>query len=566
MYDRLSVRDAESDHDGPNAVTAPRKRALRAKRFDVVRDPLKVPPHSTEAEQSVLGALLLDNSALGRISDILAIEDFYDDTHRLIFGALTALIIDGRPADVVTTADQLASTDTLEYVGGMAYLRALLEEVPSAVNVRAYALTVRERAHRRRLAAVGNEIADSAMRTAACDSATLLDDAAEKIDQLRIGAEISTLAPSVDWAQIAANPPTAVRHRVGNIFPYGTAGAIGAHGGEGKTQLAVALTICLRTGRHFYGLPTMRSKVAYIDAEEGANEMARRFKLQADAFGVSLEELQGGVDVFDLTAVSDGLLVAVNGAGDVEPTPLFRKLRANFRRCGYDVVIVDNAAAVCAIDVIRPAQVTRAITLLRELAPTDGNVILVLHVNRPTATAGYSRDGYSGTTAWNNRLRWRWYVFRPNAGEDAVDEVGDQVFDDGKRVFEVQKNNAGPTGLRIPMRIDGGALVADGLTDGIVGTIARGNERKAVLAALREAEDRGINVPTSETNRSTAYEALEAMPSYPGDLRGKAGKRRLYRILRQLRADRELEVHEFRTSGRKSREGYRLAPIQRQQQ
>src|SRR5207244_4425884 len=127
--------------------------------------------------------------------------------------------------------------------------------------------------------------------------------------------------------------------------------------------------------------------------------------------------------------------------------------------------------------------------------------------------------------------------------------------------LEVQKNNAGPTGLRIPLRIVDGALVHDGPETGIVASIAKSNERKGVLAALLEAQERGIGVPTAETNRSTAYEALEAMPSYPNDLHGKTGKRRLFRLLRQLRADREIEAQEFKTAGRKSREGYRLARI-----
>ena len=72
-----------------------------------------------------------------------------------------------------------------------------------------------------------------------------------------------------------------------------------------------------------------------------------------------------------------------------------------------------------------------------------------------------------------------------------------------------------------------GAMVADGINDGIVASIARGNDRRAVFQALQEAAKLGINVPTAETNRSTAYEALEALTSFPKGLRGQAGKRRL---------------------------------------
>ena len=223
MYDRHGVRDAESDHDGPNAVTAPRKRALRVKRFDVVQNPLRAPPHSTEAEQSVLGALLLDNTALGRISDILTVDDFYDGTHRALFGAIASLITEGRPADVVTVADELTSVDKLEYIGGMTYLRSLVEEVPTAANIRAYGLTVRDRAQRRRLAAVGIEIADLAMGTAAHDAATLLDDAAEKIDQLRVDASASSSTRrALNWPVLAAQTPPAASPARSPALPAST--------------------------------------------------------------------------------------------------------------------------------------------------------------------------------------------------------------------------------------------------------------------------------------------------------------------------------------------------------
>ncbi len=122
----------------------------------------------------------------------------------------------------------------------------------------------------------------------------------------------------------------------------------------------------------------------------------------------------------------------------------------------------------------------------------------------------------------------------------------------------MQKNNAGPSGARYPLRLIEGVLVADGGDDSIVASIARGNERKSVLAAMREANERGIPVPTARTNRDTAYEALELMPSYPQALKGKRGKQRLFRLLRELRADRTVETCEFRGAGRHRREGYRV--------
>ena len=91
---------------------------------------LKVPPHSMEAEQSVLGGLLLENSASDRVADIVSGEDFYSDAHRLLYKAIMDLVGDNKPADVVTVGEALGSLKKLDYVGGMPYLGALVENVP----------------------------------------------------------------------------------------------------------------------------------------------------------------------------------------------------------------------------------------------------------------------------------------------------------------------------------------------------------------------------------------------------------------------------------------------------
>jgi hypothetical protein len=239
-------------------------------------------------------------------------------------------------------------------------------------------------------------------------------------------------------------------------------------------------------------------------------------------------------------------------------------LKSELRRRGVGVLTLDNLATLCAIDIIKPGQVTHAIALLNALLPPGGNVIILAHVDKVTARAGYGKEAYSGSAAIHNRLRWRWYLFAPAKAGDA--DPGDETpkEDDGRRILEVQKNNGGPSGQRIALRIrkEDGALVADGVQGGMVAGIQRDNERKAVLKAVTEAMERGIPVPTATTNRATAYEALEAMPAYPGALRGKAGKHRLLKLLHQLRVDGELEVCEFRTPGRHSRQGYCVAPIQ----
>jgi len=144
---------------------------------DTQLEALKVPPHSTEAEQSVLGGLLLDNGAADRIADFLSGEHFYSDAHRLLYSAIMQLIADNKPADVVTVAEALGSLNKLDYVGGMTYLAALVENVPTAANIRRYAEIVHERAILRRLAAAGGEIAESAFHPLGRSVREILDHA-----------------------------------------------------------------------------------------------------------------------------------------------------------------------------------------------------------------------------------------------------------------------------------------------------------------------------------------------------------------------------------------------------
>lgn len=142
---------------------------------------LKLPPHSVEAEQSVLGGLLLENHAWDRIADVINEGDFYRHDHKLIYRVITKLIEQGKPADVVTVGEALENHGELANVGGLSYLVALAQNTPSAANIRRYAEIVRERAVMRKLVEVGTEIADSAYNPAGRSANDLLDQAEAKV-------------------------------------------------------------------------------------------------------------------------------------------------------------------------------------------------------------------------------------------------------------------------------------------------------------------------------------------------------------------------------------------------
>ena len=145
---------------------------------------LRVPPHSIEAEQSVLGGLLLDNAAWERVSDTLREEDFYRHDHRLIWHHIARLIELSRPADVITVHESLTSAGKAEEVGGLAYINALAHNTPSAANIRRYAEIVNERATLRRLVSIADEISANALNPQGKEAKQLLDEAEAKVLQI----------------------------------------------------------------------------------------------------------------------------------------------------------------------------------------------------------------------------------------------------------------------------------------------------------------------------------------------------------------------------------------------
>jgi len=151
----------------------------------------KQPPHSIEAEQSVLGGLMLDNRAWHDLADRLTAEDFYRQDHQLIYGAISDLVGRAKPCDFVTLTEHLRGLNKLEEAGGLAYLGSLANDTPSAANVLAYAEIVRERSVLRSLIASGGDIAELGYRPEGRTYPELLDMAEQKVFALRTRSEHS---------------------------------------------------------------------------------------------------------------------------------------------------------------------------------------------------------------------------------------------------------------------------------------------------------------------------------------------------------------------------------------
>ncbi len=145
---------------------------------------ITVPPHSLEAEQAVIGSVLLNPDSWSHLEVLLRPEDFYRREHRLLYAAISELLGKGQACDAITLSDVLGAQGRLEDAGGLAYIGELIANTPSAAHARTYGEIVRERSVRRRLARAANEIAESAFHPDGRNSDELLDQAEKKIFQI----------------------------------------------------------------------------------------------------------------------------------------------------------------------------------------------------------------------------------------------------------------------------------------------------------------------------------------------------------------------------------------------
>ena len=318
---------------------------------------LKLPPHSIEAEQSLLGGLLIDNSALDQINDIVSPKDFYRQDHRLIFTHINEIINLDNPADVITVAESLEKKSELASVGGIAYLGSLAENMPSVANIRGYAKIIRDNSVLRNLISVGSDIVEGAFSPQGKDAQALLDEMEQKLFSI---AELeSNRLGYKDFQKVIAEVVRSLEERGQNPgtvtgLPTGFTDldklTTGLHGGElviiagrpsmGKTALAmnIAESCALKEEK----------SVAIFSMEMGSEQIATR--LLGSVAKVNQNKMRTGeLDENDWSEIADAL-------GKLNEAPLFidegsalnsYELRARARRLhrstegGLGLIIVD---------------------------------------------------------------------------------------------------------------------------------------------------------------------------------------------------------------------------------
>ena len=362
------------------------------------------PPQSVEAEQSVVGALLLDNSAWRQASELLSADDFYSYEHREIFAAVARIVAANEPADVVTVFDQLQRFEKAEACGGLAYLNALAQSVPNAANIRRYAEIVRERSVARRGLALSEEL--KAALSHPGDPCAVLARFSERLAQ----ASAATQAPAFNLLTVAdlqAMPPQ--RWRIHSVLPTHGVAAIFGPSTSGKSFLALDMTASGGVGGHWFGHKVSAGRWVYV-ALEGQSGFRRRVEAwEANSGRAFPDAVRFMFEPFKITNRDNVLAFAasIDAAG------------------GADVIVVDtlNRAAPEA-DENSSQDMGAILEGVNELRAATGGLVVLVHHSGKDASKGMrghsslfaALDAAIEVTRSDDRREWK--VAKSKDGED----------------------------------------------------------------------------------------------------------------------------------------------------
>ncbi len=309
---------------------------------DVLR---RVPPQNIEAEESVLGAILLDNDSIDRATEVLEVDDFYRESHRQIFDAMLRLRLRAEPIDAVLLTDELRAHGMLEQVGGPAYIGELAMRVPTAANLVHYARIVREKAALRRLATAATEIASAAYDSNGEDVFAFADREISKalatrtlITEPDFGALVSQAASGLDHPDETTIPTGYAEYdrKFGGFHP-GEMVLVAALSSRGKTTWA--LNVAVNLARAKYG-------VLFISLEMASHHLAARYihaQASIDAAEIRTRGLYESEYARVERAIEEAQTIplAIRYRPGCRPREVIRLARAFQRAHGLDLIVFD---------------------------------------------------------------------------------------------------------------------------------------------------------------------------------------------------------------------------------
>jgi replicative DNA helicase len=319
---------------------------------------LRTPPHSVEAEQAVLGGLLLDTQAWDQVGDSVGTDDFYRPDHRLIFDAIAELVAESKPVDVVTVSERLDRLGKLGDAGGLAYLSTLVRDTPTAANVRAYAVIVRERALLRALISAGNTIVSSVFSDEGLSTRDLVNLAEQRVFEIAErgarrteGAQAvrSMLPALIDKIDEWHSNPDKLRGLATGFTDFDRKTG-GLRGGDlvivagrpsmGKTTLAINMAENVALD------PGVKGSVLIFSMEMPSEQLMTR--MLSSVGGVPMHDIRSGrisdQDWVRITSATSQLAEAriyIDESPGLTPTELRARARRVKREHGLDFIVVD---------------------------------------------------------------------------------------------------------------------------------------------------------------------------------------------------------------------------------
>lgn len=349
----------------------------------------RVPPHNLEAEQSVLGAILLENKVIKPLLEVIGYEDFYREAHRHIYRAMVALSMDNEPIDAITLTSFLRDKGVLEAIGGPAYIADLAAAVPTALNAEQYARIVREKSVLRQLASHATEIASAAYENESPAKLVELMNRAASMGELSrttlpilIGKQMLVYTGK----QLRERRASQVRHWiVDGLLAEKEVSLWSGKVEGGKTTLLRTLCFCVLRGVPFLERTVLRGRVLYA-------------MLDADGEDQTYEEFERlGVD-WD----RDHILTIIDPVLSLRPQS-FDQFYAEIKRFKPSLVVVDTLGRLQQADDMLDYGMTYQMARLSELARLTGVHIAALHHiprgradNADVATAAFGSVAVAG--------------------------------------------------------------------------------------------------------------------------------------------------------------------------
>jgi replicative DNA helicase len=322
----------------------------------VASDKLRLPPHSVEAEQSLLGGLMLDQRAWDQIADVLTVDDLYRADHRLIFSAVADLVERNQPPDAVTVSEYLQRNGQLEAAGGLPYLARLVEDTPSAANIRAYARIVRERAMLRQLIEIGGDIAASANASTGLSVEEIVDLAEQRVFEIADGGQrrgtgfvqLKQILPkTIDRLDVLSHSTSDITgvstgftemDRMTSGFQPGELIIIAGRPSMGKTTLAINIAENAAIGKQV--------PAGIFSMEMSAEQLS--FRMLSSIGRISQSRLRNGKlsdedwpRVDSAVSMMSNAPIFIDDGGALTPTDVRSRARRLKREHGLGLIVVD---------------------------------------------------------------------------------------------------------------------------------------------------------------------------------------------------------------------------------